>query len=122
MRRVETCLQETPAIAFKLQRGPKEEGSVRPPIGSLSSSPSSCQGIRSPRNSPPIFWNNDPRGRWLGPKKLGYAILDGQRTCVLIDNGARMNMVTSAYIQRYNLEMGPITQLQSVTQGFLSTV
>ena len=48
---------------------------------------------------------------------MGYAILDGQRTCVLIDNGARMNMVTPAYIQRYNLEMGPITQLQSVTRG-----
>ena len=112
------CLRKTPATEFKLQRGPEEEGSAHPPIGSYGPSPSSCQGIRSPRNSPPIFWNDDPLGRWLGPENLGYAILDGQRTCVLINNGTRMNTVMPAYIQQHNLEMGPITQLQSVTQGF----
>ena len=54
-RGVEVCLQKTPAAEFKLQRGPKGEGSVHPPIGSYGPSPSGCQGIRYPRNSPQSF-------------------------------------------------------------------
>ena len=114
-RRIEACLQKTTATRFKLQRGPKEEGSVHPPIGSYGPSPSGCQGLRSPCNSPLIFWNDDPWGQWLGPENLGYAILDGQCTHVLINNGTRTNTVMPAYVRQHNLEMGPITQLQSVT-------
>ena len=87
------------------------------PVGSYGPSPSGCQGIGPLHNSPSIFWKDDPHGRWLGPENLGYAILDGQRTRVLVDNGVRMNTVMPAYVRRHNLEMGPITQLQLVTGG-----
>ena len=117
VRRPEMSLRETPAAAVKLQRGCEEEGSARPPIGSYSPSPSGCQGLRPSPNSPTIYWNNDPRGRWLGPENLGFAELDGQHTRVLVDNGARMNTVTLAYVHQRCLDMGPTTELDSVTRG-----
>ena len=43
MRRVETCLRETSAIEFKLQRGPKEEGSVRPLLGASAPAPAAVK-------------------------------------------------------------------------------
>ena len=64
-----------------------------------------------------MYWNNDPSGRWLGPEKLGYTDLDSQCTCVFLDNGARMNTVMLAYIRTHHLDMGPITELQSVIRG-----
>ena len=95
----------------------RKEGSAHPPIGSYGPSPSGCQGLRLSHNSPSIYWNNDPCSRWLGPENLGYAELDGMRTCVLIDNGARMKTVMPAYVRTHHLDMGPITELQSVTSG-----
>ena len=53
----------------------------------------------------------------MGPENLGFAELDGQCTCVLVDNGARMNTVTPAYVHRHCLDMGPMTELESVTRG-----
>ena len=50
---------------------------------------------------------------------MGYANLDGQCTCILIDNGARMNTVMPAYVQTHDLDMGRITELQSVNLGIV---
>ena len=89
-----------------------------PPIGSYGSSPSGCQGIGPLHNSPSIFWNDDPRGWWLGPENLGCAILDGQCTRVLINNSVQeWTRLHRLMFGEHNLEMAPITQLQSVTRG-----
>ena len=57
------------------------------------------------------YWNNDPRSRWLGPTNLGYALINGNETRVLVDTGARMNTVTPAYVKERELPVCPLVQL-----------
>ena len=61
--------------------------------------------------SPCRYWNEDALSRWLGTENLGWAHLDGIRTRVLVDNGARVNSVTPAYVRQHNLGVHPITEL-----------
>ena len=56
--------------------------------------------------------------RWLGPENLGWAILDGVRTRVLVDNGARVNSVMPAYIHRHKLGVRPISELDHTLNPF----
>ena len=44
-------------------------------------------------------------------ENLGWAILDGIRTQVLVDNGARVNSVMPAYVRQHNLGVRPISEL-----------
>ena len=44
-------------------------------------------------------------------ENLGWAILDGIHTWVLVDNGTRVNSVMPAYICQHNLGMRPISEL-----------
>ena len=61
--------------------------------------------------SPYKYWNEDTLSRWLGTENLGWAILDGIRTRVLVDNGARVNSVMPAYVHQHNLGLHPISEL-----------
>ena len=90
---------------FKPQGGHGSEG--RPcPYTISRSQPSTTPGTRGPRpvddastgGSSYKYWNEDALSRWLGLENLGWAILDGIRTWVLVDNGARVNSVTQAYV------------------------
>ena len=60
--------------------------------------------------SPYKYWNEDALSRWLR-ENLGWAILDGIRTRVLVDNGARVNSVMPAYVCQHNLGVLPISEL-----------
>ena len=44
-------------------------------------------------------------------ENLGWAILDGIHTRVLVDNGARVNSVMPAYVRQHNLGVHPISEL-----------
>ena len=57
------------------------------------------------------YWNEDALSRWLGTENLGWDILDGIRTRVLVDNGARVNSVMPAYVHQHNLGVHPISEL-----------
>ena len=46
--------------------------------------------------------------RWLCPANIGTAIIDGQLTTVLIDSGARMNVVTPKFVKSRGLVAGSI--------------
>ena len=95
---------------FKPQRGHGSEG--RPcPYTASRSQPGDASGMRGPcpvdnmstGGSPYKYWNEDTLSRWLGPENLGWAILDGVRTRVLVNNGARVNSVTPAYVCQHGL-------------------
>ena len=58
-----------------------------------------------------MFWNEDPRNRWLSSANLGTAIIDGVETTCLIDNGARVNSVTPEFIRERGLDVGSIQDL-----------
>ena len=91
---------------FKPQRGHGIEG--RPhPYTTSGSQPGGTPATWGPHpvddasaGDPPYkYWNEDALSRWLGPENLGWAILDGIRTQVLVHNGTRVNSVTPAYIR-----------------------
>ena len=95
---------------FKPSRGHGDEGRPRPYTVS-GSQPGTASGARHPRpvdnasteGSPYKYWNEDALSRWLGPENLGWAILDGVRTRVLVDNGARVNSLMPAYVHQHKL-------------------
>ena len=45
------------------------------------------------------YLNPDPFCRWIGSKNWGEALIDGELTTCLLDNGAQLNFVTPAYAQ-----------------------
>ena len=53
----------------------------------------------NPQLTPSTFWNEDPRRRWLG------------RANCLIDNGARVNLVTLEFVKARGLGVGSIKDL-----------
>ena len=61
--------------------------------------------------SPYKYWNEDALSRWLGMENLGWAILEGIRIRVLVDNGTRANSVMPAYVCQHNLGVCPISEL-----------
>ena len=58
-----------------------------------------------------MFWNEDPRNRWLSSANLGTAVIDGVETTCLIDNGARVNLVTLEFVRERGLDVGSIQDL-----------
>ena len=58
-----------------------------------------------------MFWNEDPRNQWLSSANLGTAVLDGVETTCLIDNGARVNLVTPEFVRERGLDVGSIQDL-----------
>ena len=103
---------------FKPSRGHGDEG--RPcPYTVSGNQPGATPGTRNSNPvgeesagvSPYKYWNEDALSRWLGMENLGWAILDGIRTQVLVDNGARVNSVTPAYVRQHNLGVHPISEL-----------
>ena len=110
---------------FKPQGGHESEG--RPCPYTLSrSQPGTAPGTRGPcpvddasaGGSPYKYWNEDTLSRWLGPENLGWAILDGIRTRVLVDNGTRVNSVMPVYVHQHGLGVHPISKLDHSLNPF----
>ena len=110
---------------FKPQGGHGSEG--RPHPYTLSrSQPGTAPGTRGPHpvdnasagDSPYKYWNQDTLSRWLGPENLGWAILDGVQTWVLVDNGTRVNSVMPAYVHQHGLGVCPISELDHSLNPF----
>ena len=91
--------------------GAGAKGVWLPPGGYGPGQYSQGQQLAGPRLTPSAFWNEDPRRRWLGRANVGLAILDGMRTTCLIDNGARVNLVTPEFVKARGLDVGSIQDL-----------
>ena len=57
------------------------------------------------------YLNPDPFQRWIGPKNLGEAVIDGELTTCLLDNGAQLNFITPAYAKWRNMSVFPRERL-----------
>ena len=57
--------------------------------------------------------------RWLYPANIGTAIIDGQLTTVLVDSGARMNIVTLEFVKARGLVAGSIQDLNNHARHIL---
>ena len=95
--------------AIKLGWGSWGQGSLAPPDGYGQGR--SGPGLTNPRLTPSTFWNEDPRNWWFNRSNLGMAIIDGVKTTCLIDNGARVNLLTPEFMKNRGLEVGSIQDL-----------
>ena len=80
-------------------------------MGMANADPAQAKKLTNPRLTPSTFWNEDPRNRWFNRSNLGMAIIDGVKTTCLIDNGARVNLVTPEFVKDRGLEVGSIRDL-----------
>ena len=60
------------------------------------------------------YLNPDPFQWWIGPKNLSEAVIDGELTTCLLDNGAQLNFITPAYARRRNMNVFPLERLAEV--------
>ena len=54
------------------------------------------------------YLNPDPFQQWIGPKNLGEAVIDGELTTCLLDNGAQLNFIMPPYARRQNMNVFPL--------------
>ena len=64
-----------------------------------------------PHDTPCTYWNEDARDQWLGPDNIGQTLIDGEPVPALIDNGARVNTVTPAFVKKHGLVVSSIVDL-----------
>ena len=54
------------------------------------------------------YLNPDPFQQWIGPKNLGEAVINGELTTCLLDNGAQLNFITPTYARQRNMNVFPL--------------
>ena len=59
------------------------------------------------------YLNPDPYCQFISPKNLGEALIDGELVTCLLDNGAQLNFITSAYACKQRMD---IMSLDSLSQ------
>ena len=121
----QSCKEFTRQRGFKPERERWRQGSPRPPT---KEGQRQARGPEAPRQEPSMkqttpqtpfrYWNQDALSRWLGPENLGWAQIDGRRTRVLLDTGARVNPVTPAYVRKHKLKVGSVSTLDHSLNPF----
>ena len=61
--------------------------------------------------------NPDVFYRFMGPKKLGEALIDDELTTCLLDNGAQLNFNTPAYAQERGMDIMSLDYLAQEIGG-----
>ena len=61
--------------------------------------------------------NPDAFYRLIGPKNLGKALIDGELTNCLLDNGAQLNFITPAYAQERGMDIMSLNYLAQEIGG-----
>ena len=51
------------------------------------------------------YLNPDPFQQWIDPKNLGEAVIDGELTTCLLDNGAQLNFIMPTYARQQNMNV-----------------
>ena len=74
-------------------------------MSNVSGSPSKVKGVP--------YLNPDPYCWFISPKNLGKALIDGELTTCLLDNGAQLNFITPAYACKQGMD---IMSLESLAQ------
>ena len=83
-----------------------------------ASPPGSSNIPRSPskvKSAP--YQNPDPYCRFIGPKNLGKALIDGELMTCLLDNGAQINFVTPTYARRQGMDIMSLDRLAQEIGG-----
>ena len=60
---------------------------------------------KSPKMKRAPYLNPDAFHRFIGPKNLGKVLVDDELVTCLLDNGAQINFITSAYAQERAMDI-----------------
>ena len=60
-----------------------------------------------------LYLNPNPYCRFIGPKNLGEALINGELATCLSNNGAQLNFITPAYAHEWGMD---IMSLESLAQ------
>ena len=63
------------------------------------------------------YLNPDPYCQFISPKNLGEAIIDGELTTCLLDNGTQLNFITPAYTHKLGMDIMPLECLAQEVGG-----
>ena len=63
------------------------------------------------------YLNPDPYCRFIGPKNLGEALIDGELATCLLDNGAQLNFITPAYACKQRMDIMSLDSLAHEVGG-----
>ena len=66
--------------------------------------------------------NPDPYCRFIGPKNLGKALIDGELMTFLLDNGAQINFVTPTYARKRGMDIISLDHLAQEIGGQIPTI
>ena len=102
-----------PGKAVKPERGRRREGSPCPPGYTGQCQYSKDPELNITRLTPSLYWNEDAHMHWLYPANIGTAIINGRLATVLIDSGARMNVVMLEFVKARGLAAGSIQDLNN---------
>ena len=102
-----------PGKAVKPEWGRRREGSPHPPGYTGQHQYGKDPELNTNRLTPSLYWNEDARMRWLYPANIRTVIIDGRLTTVLVDSGARMNVITPEFVKTRGLAAGSIQDLNS---------
>ena len=102
-----------PGKSVKPEWGHRREGSPRPPGYAGQCQYGKGTELNTTRPTPSLYWNEDAHMRWLYPANIGTAIINGRLTTVLVDSGARMNVVTPEFVKDRSLAVGSIQDLNN---------
>ena len=61
--------------------------------------------------------NPDAFRRYIGPQNLGEAVIDGESTTCLLDNGAQLNFMTPAYALKRGFNIMSLDRLAKEAGG-----
>ena len=63
------------------------------------------------------YLNPDPYCRFIGPKNLGEALIDGELMTCLLNNGAQLNFITLAYTHKQRMDIMSVDSLAQKVGG-----
>ena len=63
------------------------------------------------------YLNPDPYYRFIGPKNLGEALIDGELTTCLLDNRAQLNFITPVYARKRGMDIMSLDSLAHEVGG-----
>ena len=114
---VSRSFYEGPLLGKKWDGAPTAKGASPKQVGqglsvqsnNISGSPSKVKGVP--------YLNPDPYCRFIGPKNLGKALIDGESATCLLDNGAQLNFITPAYAHKQGMDIMSLESLAQEVEG-----
>ena len=69
-----------------------------------------------------LYLNPDAFRRFIGPKNLGKTLIDDELVSYLLDNGAQLNFITSAYAQAWGMDIMSLDYLAEEIGGAIPLI